>query len=39
MLDEDLENADVVFAISKLSLNVDYEPLAHLDLGETRLEF
>lgn len=39
MLDEDLENADVVFAVSKLPLHVDDEPLAHFDLGETRLEF
>lgn len=39
MLDEDLENADVIFSVSKLSLHVDDEPLTHLDLGETRLEF
>ena len=39
MLDEDLEYADVVFAICKFSFHVDDNPLAHLDLGETRLKF
>lgn len=38
VLDEDLEDADVVLAVSELPLHVDYQALAHLDLGETRLE-